>query len=261
MGYTMAEELEQKVEPTERDFVNFVGDNAYKYLRQFKKFNADGVDKFAWTWHWPACIFGFWWLLYRKLYLWALIAFFLMFIPFWIFIGSLFYWIFLSSLVYGSIANYIYYKQAKNKIIKYKSAKAPADAHKAAIALRKKGGVKVCVPTLAALTILITIVLPLLFGYLNSHRFRMDKLSARGDLRNAATAQEAYYEDHQTYADSLDKLLAPEYGLYLRDEVTLVVLRADSDSYEMTAFREREKKRYTLVGPGGAIQETHLENE
>ena len=167
----MAEELEQEVEPTERDFVNFVGDNAYKYLRQFKKFNVDGVDEFAWTWNWPACFFGFWWLLYRKLYVWGLIGFLLVFIPFWIIFGSLVYWVFVNSMVYGIVANYIYYKHAKKKIIKYKTAEAPADPHKAAIALRKKGGVKAWVPAVAAPTILITIVLPLVFGYFYGHRY------------------------------------------------------------------------------------------
>jgi hypothetical protein len=248
----MAEELEQKVEATERDFVNFVGDNADKYLRKFRKFNVDGVDNFAWTWHWPACLFGFWWLFYRKLYIWALIGFFLVFIPFWIFV---------SSLVYGPIANYIYYKRAKKNIIKYKTAKAPVDPHNAAIALGKKGGVKVWVPTLAAFTILITIVLHLVLGYFFGHRSNNYKVSAKADLRNAVTAQEAYYVDFQTYADSLDKLLGPEYGLYLSNGVTVVVLRADSNSYEMTSFHEREKKRYTLVGPDGEIQESDLENE
>ena len=247
----MAEEFEQKVEATERDFVNFVGDNADKYLRKFKKFNVDGVDNFEWTWHWPACLFGFWWLLYRKLYVWALIAFLLstisLIVP---------YWFFVNSFIYALIANYIYYKHAKQKIIKYKTAKAPVDPHKAAIALRKKGGVKVWVPALAAPTIVITIVLPLVFGYFYGHRYNPYKVSPEAVLRNAAIVQDAYYVDYQTYADSLDKLLAPEYGLYLRHEMTLVVLEADRDLYEMTSFIKGGKKRYTLIGPGGEMQET-----
>ena len=133
MRYGLTEELEQEVEATERDFVNFVGDNADKYLRKFKKFNVDGVDNFEWTWHWPAFFFGFWWPLYRKLYVWALIAFLLsiisLIVP---------YWFFVNSIIYALIGNYIYYKHAKQKIIKYKTAKAPVDPHKAAIATQKR---------------------------------------------------------------------------------------------------------------------------
>jgi hypothetical protein len=78
---------------------------------------------------------------------------------------------------------------------------------------------------------------------------------AKADLRNAATAQEAYFVDNLTYADSIDKLVGSEYGLSLRNGVTVVVLRADKNSYGMTSFHERGKKRYTVVGPDGEIQE------
>ncbi|MGD9032392.1 MAG: DUF2628 domain-containing protein [Desulfobacteraceae bacterium] len=245
----MVEELQQKVEATERDFVNFVGENADKYLRKFKKFNVDGVDKFAWTWHWPAFFLGCWWLLYRKLYVWGLIGFFLVFIPFWFFV---------SFLVYGPIANYIYYKHAKKKIIKYKTRKAGVDPHKAAIALRYIGGGSgwgLLYPVI--LLILMGIAIP----YFLPPMFINIPPAAKADLRNAATAQEAYFLDYQTYADSIDKLVNSECGLSIANGVTVVILKANSDSYEMTSFHELGKKRYTLIGPDGLIQETDLENE
>jgi hypothetical protein len=102
-------------EVTEQEVSSFIGENAENYIRKFRKFSVDGVDKFSWTWHWPAFFFGFWWLLYRKLYVWALIAFLLLMIP---------YWFFLNSFVYGVIANYIYYKQVKKKITQKKKAAA-----------------------------------------------------------------------------------------------------------------------------------------
>ena len=240
----MAEKLEQTVKVTERDFVNFVGDYADKYLRKFKKFNVDGFDKFAWTWHWPAFLFGFWWLLYRKLYVWALIALLLLYIP---------YWIFVSSLVYGPIANYVFYKHAKRKIVKYKTANAPVDPNKAAAALRKKGGVKVWVPILAVFTILVII-----FSYVHVHfwgyRARSYNAAAQLELSNAALAQNVYFEYNEIYADSIDKLIGTKYGLLLNEGVEITVLRADKDSYEMASFHERGKKRYTLVGPHGTVE-------
>jgi hypothetical protein len=178
-------------------------------------------------------------------YVWALIAFFLAFIPFWIFV---------SSIVYGIIADYIYYKHAKKKIIKYKTTKAPVDPHKTAIALRKKGGVKVWVPTLAVFTILLTIILPIVQGHFYGYRARSYNAVARLDLNNAALAQNAYFEYNGTYADSIDKLVGPKYGLLLSDGVAVTVLRADKNSYEMKSFHRRGKKRYTLVGPNGTVQ-------
>ena len=60
---------------TDEDYTTFIGKNADKYLTKFKKFNVSGVDNFSATWHWPAFFVGFWWMLYRKLYLWALLYF------------------------------------------------------------------------------------------------------------------------------------------------------------------------------------------
>ncbi len=65
----------------EEDFIAFVGSNAPKYLEKFKKFRIGGVDNFVATWHWPAFLAGFWWMLYRKLYLWALVSFIGMLYP------------------------------------------------------------------------------------------------------------------------------------------------------------------------------------
>ena len=107
-------------EVTEKEFSSYIEKNAENYIRKFRKFNVDGVDKFSWTWHWPAFFLGFWWLLYRKLYVWALIAFLLLMIP---------YWFFLNSFVYGVIANFIYYKHVKKKITQKKKAAASLGRH------------------------------------------------------------------------------------------------------------------------------------
>ena len=71
-----------------------------------------GVEGFALTWHWPAFLFGFWWMLYRKLYLWALVAMGLWLIPHL----ALPVW-----FVWGAVANYLYFRQAKRKIGEYRS--------------------------------------------------------------------------------------------------------------------------------------------
>jgi len=50
----------------------FIGQNADRYLEQFRKFTGGGQPRFALTWHWPAFLFDpFLWFLYRKMYLYA----------------------------------------------------------------------------------------------------------------------------------------------------------------------------------------------
>ena len=112
-----------------KDFIFFIGPKSDKYLSKFKKFNITGVDKFSLTWHWPAFFFSFLWMLYRKLYLWALLAFVLSLIP---------YFGFLLWVVWGATGNYIYYKNAKKKILRLKTLQPASDL---SISLRNIGGV------------------------------------------------------------------------------------------------------------------------
>lgn len=95
------------------EFKAFIGNNSEKYLKKFKKFTGKGVATFALTWHWPAFFAGGWWLLYRKMYFWALVAFDTWMIPH-VALPAMFVW--------GAVGNYLYYLQAKRKIQEYKLA-------------------------------------------------------------------------------------------------------------------------------------------
>jgi hypothetical protein len=94
----------------------FVGKNAGYYTTAFRKFSIRGVETFAPTWNWAACLCNFWWMLYRKLYLWALVWFLLTLIPFFGFA----FWI-----VAGITGNYLYYRHATSKIREAKSVQPP----------------------------------------------------------------------------------------------------------------------------------------
>ena len=96
----------------EGDFRDYIGPKAESYLRKFKKFQATATDGFALTWHWPVFIFGFWWFLYRKLYVWALVALGLWLIP---------HLALPAWFVWGTVANYLYFRQAQRKIGEYRS--------------------------------------------------------------------------------------------------------------------------------------------
>ena len=89
----------------------YVGPNSEKYSNKFKKFKVKGVDSFALTWHWPAFFAGCWWMLYRKMYFWSFIAFFIWMLP---------HMALPAMVVWGVVGNYLYYLQVRRKILEYK---------------------------------------------------------------------------------------------------------------------------------------------
>jgi hypothetical protein len=131
----------------EEDLIAFIGNNAHKYLSKFKKFNIAGVDNFTVTWHWPAFLIGPFWMLYRKLYLWALIAFVVGIIPY---VG----W--LTVIVWGMIGNYLYYKHVKKKISELRILQPSSDI---SITLSQIGGVNRWVVTVAIIISAIVFIL------------------------------------------------------------------------------------------------------
>ncbi len=106
---------------------NFIGPNLHKYLRKFDKFEQrNGRD--ALTWHWPAFFFAFPWLLYRKMYRWAVVAIIVWPIPY---VGLL------ASFAFGLSGNYLYYKYCNKRIPKVIQKAGPVDPE---IELRGRGG-------------------------------------------------------------------------------------------------------------------------
>jgi hypothetical protein len=111
------------------DLTAFIGPKAEKYLDIFKGFEDDGRTRFRLTWHWPAALVGFWWLLYRKLYGWAVVALVLALVP----VANL-----LAIVGFGLGANYLYYRHAQKKIGTIRTALPDANLF---ITLRQLGGV------------------------------------------------------------------------------------------------------------------------
>ena len=83
-----------------------------------------------------------------------------------------------------------------------------------------------------------------------SYRKRAYNGAAQADLKNAATAQEAYYVDNQTYTTTTG---ATGINLTTSEGVTVTVTAADADDYTITASHSSGDKTYTLAGPGGRI--------
>ncbi len=135
----------------------FVGDKAEYYLPRFARFFIGGVDNFSLGWHWPAFLAGFWWMLYRKMYLWALALFVSACIP---------YINFLAWIGWPMVANWIYYKEAKKRIAEVRAANPGGDI---TAALSAVGGVNRWVwPVAVTLSIigLLFLAAALFFGLL-----------------------------------------------------------------------------------------------
>jgi type IV pilus assembly protein PilA len=106
---------------------------------------------------------------------------------------------------------------------------------------------------IAIIGILAAIAIPQFSAY----RKRSYNSSAQSDLRNAATAQEAYYVDESSYCSSSQTLIGATYGLYLSDDVKFNIVHGGSDSYQMTSYHPSGDNSYIIKGPGGSISKRH----
>ncbi|MFC1838806.1 type IV pilin protein [Thermodesulfobacteriota bacterium] len=102
---------------------------------------------------------------------------------------------------------------------------------------------------IAIIGILAAIAIPQFSAY----RTRSYNSAAQSDVRNIATAQEAYYVDNSTYAaDVSGSLAGATYG-YMQSGNVNTSAGAGSTGYTITGFHSSGDKTYTLSGPGGTI--------
>jgi hypothetical protein len=117
----------------------YLGKNADYYLPQFARFSLGGVERFVATWHWPAFLSGGLWFLYRKLYLWFIVAL----AGFFVFPLAL-----LVAVAAGVCANYIYFTEARKQILALRRANPGQDILPI---LGQIGGVHAWVPPVAGI--------------------------------------------------------------------------------------------------------------
>ena len=103
------------------------------YQKGFAKYSAAGVDQFAWHWSWWAMFGGVFYLLYRKLYIEALVFFVLFAIIGMIPFAGLAAWI-----ASGGILPYLVYKRYKK--VKNQVETSFANEDEQLYALREVGG-------------------------------------------------------------------------------------------------------------------------
>lgn len=104
---------------------------------------------------------------------------------------------------------------------------------------------------IAIIGILAAIAIPQFSAY----RKRSYNSAAQSDLRNAATAEEAYYVDHQEYASAIGDLTTDAYGAKTSQNVSLTATPAGTNNirYNITAYHASGDKTYYISGPGGTI--------
>ena len=106
--------------------------------------------------------------------------------------------------------------------------------------------------TLIELLIVVAIIgvlAALAVGQFISYRTRSYNTMAESDLRNAASAQEAYYTAYEIYTSDVGNLP----GFSVSQGVHLDVNGTSSKAYTMVAYHTVGNAIYTLIGPGGAM--------
>ncbi len=103
---------------------------------------------------------------------------------------------------------------------------------------------------------IIGIIAAIAIPQFTAYRSRSYNSAAQSDIRNAATAQEAYYVEHLRYSDMLDNLIGTNYGLYNISEGVSVDVAGGSQSYTLTSYHSSGNRTFAILGPGGVIH-TH----
>ena len=101
---------------------------------------------------------------------------------------------------------------------------------------------------IAIIGILAAIAIPQFAAY----RTRSYNSSAQSDVRNLATAEEAYYVDNSSYSSDEGALQSTTYGFYQSGGVDIDVT-GSPNGYSVTAFHTSGNRTYTLAGPGGTV--------
>ena len=101
---------------------------------------------------------------------------------------------------------------------------------------------------IAIIGILAAIAIPQFSAY----RQRSYNSSANADLRNAATAQEAWYVDNMSYCNTEVNLVGT-YGLFTSSGVIFTIRTATTTLYTMEAYHTSGNRTYSITGPGGSV--------
>jgi Tfp pilus assembly protein PilE len=189
------------------------------YLRQFARFDADG--KVSATWHWPAFFVTFYWMLYRKMWLFALVYFILPYLYLGL-VGAIAgaaghtanmlvgggYVLYFLGIVFllPMYANALYYNHCKKQISSVRAS--TADVQRQLGELSGKGGtsniaiiILLIFVLVAVLGIVAAVAIPAYQDY--TTRARMEQAYELGS--SAADSVTRYYNRNQVFPGDLDE--------------------------------------------------------
>jgi Tfp pilus assembly protein PilE len=214
------------------NLAKFIGNNSDKYIEKFDRFNSVDNGGFAATWHWPAFFVPFWWLIYRKQYLWAVLTFILSFVPL---VGIL------SHFAFGLTGYYIYYGYSKRKLLEINLL--PSEMSKA-VEIARAGGVNnlawVVAPLIgiAVAGILAAIAIPQFAAY----RVKAYNSVAVQELTKAKAYVDDYYRLNNTYPETLEEANYPK-----KEKVDVHISFQDADKYIIMSSHQNGDKEYAVT--------------
>lgn len=154
----MREEVDLSGMPSIQDYMSFIGKNADKFIYKFERFSIMPLSFHA-SWNWSAFLVSCWWFLYRKMYLWALLCFISLCIP---------YLNIVAWIGWAIAANSLYYRHVQKKITELKSFQGKNYIRYLAVV----GGVHGWVPLVAIIVTFFPILFAgaclSIFGWFNS---------------------------------------------------------------------------------------------
>ena len=106
---------------------------------------------------------------------------------------------------------------------------------------------------IAIIGILAAIAIPQFSAY----RTRSYNSAAQADLRNATTAQEAYFVDNQLYTQDGALLAGAVYGFYTSENVVFTIASATITNYVMNARHSSGDATFWIRGPGGSVSKSN----
>ena len=143
---------------TTEELREFVGTNVNYYIQKFSYFTQTGTEKFCITWNWSTCGFTFIWMLYRKMYVQAVVTFIVFCIP-----GVNI----LLHIFAGAVGNYLYYRHVKEKILEIRAIQSPQSFYPV---LQEAGGVHKWVITVAvAISIMLGLLIFFFFATITAY--------------------------------------------------------------------------------------------
>ena len=231
---------------SEKDFAAFIGKNSDKYLNKFRRFTQSGEDAFAVTWHWPAFVVPFFWMLYRKLYGWMILAFFLGLIPY---VGVV------CHIVFGMSAYYLYFRHAKVKLLGLKTRLSSEAGYTADMA--RAGGVNkgalvlaVVLTTIALIGIIVAIAIPRFAAY----RQRAFDIKAKHEVQDACNRCTALFSAHPEKSEIVpDDLL--NAGFSPSPDIDMMLLDGRRETFGLSARHEKSHKVFVVDRNCGISEE------